>query len=97
MAWTRRRFLSSVAAGAAGMSLGARLQAAEQAAERFGEFPLAGVVQQFKADQARAEHRYWSEGRSSYLVTIDRVVRFFAAHQHARGAIIDPYEKTEKQ
>ena len=97
MDWTRRRFLSSVAAGAAGMSLGARLRAAEQAAERFGEFPLAGLVLQFRADQARPGHEGWSAGRSNYLGTIDRVVRFFAAHQDARGAIIDPYERAEKQ
>ena len=97
MPWTRRRFVTRVAAGAAGLSLRARLRADDAVQERLGEFPLAGVVRQFRADQARGEHRYWSEGRSNCLGTIDRVVRFFAAHQDARGAIIDPYEKAEKQ
>ena len=95
--WTRRRFVTYVAAGAAGLSLRARLRADDAVQERLGEFPLAGVVRQFRADQARGEHPYSSEGRSNYLGTIDRVVRFFAAHQDARGAIIDPYEKAEKQ
>ena len=97
MDWTRRRFVASVAAGAAGLSVGPRLRAADAVQERLGEFPLAGVVRQFRADQARARHEHWSEGRSTYLGTIDRIARHFALHQDARGAIIDPYEGAEKQ
>ena len=97
MEWTRRRFVSSVAAGAAGMGLGARLRAADTVQEKFGAFPLAAQVRQFRDDQARPGHLGWSAGRSNYLDTIDRIARHFAAHQDARGAIIDPYEKAEKQ
>jgi hypothetical protein len=97
MSWTRRRFLTSVAAGTAGLSVGTRLHAADAVQERFGEFPLAGLVRQFRDDQARAKHRAWSAGRSNYLSTIDRIARHFAPHQDARGAIIDPYERAEKQ
>jgi len=53
MNWTRRRFVANVAAGAAGLGLGARLRATEAVQDRFGEFPLAAIVQQFRADQAR--------------------------------------------
>jgi hypothetical protein len=95
--WTRRRFVSSVVAGAAGLSLGPRTRAADQVSERFGEFPLASLVRQFREDQARGRYEYWSAGRVNYLDTIDRVARFFAAHQDARGAVIDPYEHAEKQ
>ncbi len=97
MSWTRRRFVSSVAAGAAGLGLCPRTRAADQVSERFGEFPLAGLVQRFRDDQARGRHEHWSAGRGSYLGTVDGIARFFAAHQDARGAIIDPYERAEKQ
>jgi hypothetical protein len=89
--------MTDVAAGAAGLSLGPRLRAADDVRERFGEFPLAGLVRQFRDNQARATHRAWSAGRSNYLGTIDRIARGFAPHQDARGAIIDPYERAEKQ
>ena len=97
MGWTRRRFLSGVAAGAAGLSLGARLRAADGVQERFGEFPLAGLVRQFREDQARVVLRIESPGRLGYLDTIDGIARFFAGHQDARGAIVDPYERAERQ
>jgi hypothetical protein len=99
MTWTRRRFVTSAAAGAAGLSLGPRAWAADSVEERLGEFPLAGVVEQFRADQARAAGSVRSTGmaRDAYLDVISGIVRFFAAHQDARGAIIDPYEHAEKQ
>jgi hypothetical protein len=97
MSWTRRRFVTSVAAGTAGLSLGARLRAADAVQDRFGEFPLAGLVRQFREDQARAVFRIESLGRLGYLDSIDGIARFFAGHQDARGAIIDPYERAEKQ
>jgi len=100
MNWTRRRFVTSVAAGAAGLSLGARLRAADTVQERLGEFPLAGLVQQFRADQAR-QGQSGAAGlgstRGGYLTIAAGIVRFFAAWQDARGAIIDPYERVEKQ
>jgi hypothetical protein len=97
MSWTRRRFVTSVAAGTAGLSLGARLRAADEVQERLGEFPLAGLVRQFREDQARSDLRIRSDGRLNYLETIDGIVRVFARHQDPRGAIIDPYEQAEKQ
>jgi len=100
MDWTRRRFVTSMAAGAAGLSAGARLRAADAVQERFGEFPLAGLVQQFRADQAR-RGQFGAVGRGAprdgYLTIAAGIVRFFAGHQDARGAIIDPYEHVEKQ
>jgi hypothetical protein len=97
MTWTRRRFMDSVAAGTAGLSLGARLRAADEVQERLGEFPLAVLVRQFREDQARSDLRTRSDGRLNYLETIDGIVRVFARHQDPRGAIIDPYEQAEKQ
>ena len=99
MNWTRRRFMTSAAAGTAGMSLGARLRAAEAAEDRFGAFPLAGLVKQFRDDQARHGTHVRPAGvtRDQYLRLIAGIVGFFAPHQDAAGAIIDPYEHAEKQ
>jgi hypothetical protein len=97
MDWTRRRFVTRVAACTAGLGLRARLRAADAVQARFGEFPLAGLVRQFRDDQARPGRQAWSAGRSNYLGTIDRIAQHFAPHQDARGAIIDPYERAEKQ
>ena len=97
MDWTRRRFVRNAAAATAGLGLGATLRAADAVQDRLGEFPLAALVRQFRDDQARPGHQAWSAGRSNYLATIDRIARHFAPHQDGRGAIIDPYEKAEKQ
>ena len=97
MSWTRRRFVTSMAAGAAGVSVGARLRAADAVQERFGEFPLASLVRRFREDQARAAQTNPSAGRARYLDAIDGTARFFALHQDAGGAIIDPFEHAEKQ
>ena len=99
MTWTRRRFVTRAAAGAAGLSLGPRVWAADLVEARVGEFPLAGLVTPFRGDQARAADSVPSTGmtRDAYLDVIGGIVRFFAAHQDARGAIIDPYERAEKQ
>jgi hypothetical protein len=86
-----------VAAGTAGLSLGARLRAADEIQDRFGEFPLAAAVRQFRDDQLRDRFEPVSAGRLNYLSTVDRVVGSFAADQDARGAIIDRYERAEKQ
>ncbi|HSP91212.1 MAG TPA: twin-arginine translocation signal domain-containing protein, partial [Vicinamibacterales bacterium] len=81
MDWTRRQFLASAAAGAAGLSVGARLRAADQVQEQFGEFPLAGLVQQFRVDQAR-RGQFGAVGRGAprdgYLSIAAGIVRFFA-------------------
>jgi hypothetical protein len=99
MIWTRRRFMTRVASGAAAMGLGARLRAGGVVDDRFGEFPLAGVVKQFREDQKRRGTRFDPSGvtRDEYLRLIAGIVEFFARHQDARGAIVDPYERAEKQ
>ena len=91
--------MTSAAAGTAGMSLGARLRAAEAAEDRLGAFPLAGLVKQFRDDQARRGTHVRTAGvtRDEYLRLIAGIVGFFAGHQDARGAIVDPYERAEKQ
>ena len=99
MTWTRRRFVTRAAAGAAGLSLGPRVRAAGEAEDRFGRFPLAGLVKPFRDDQERAAGSMRSTGmtRGAYLDVISGIVGFFASHQDAAGAIIDPYEQAEKQ
>ena len=99
MDWTRRRFVTCVSAGAAGLGLGPRLHALDEAQERFGEFPLTGLVRRFREDQALVAGGARSTGmkRDAYLDVISGSIRFFASHQNAAGAIIDPYERTEKQ
>ena len=91
--------MTEAACGAAAMGLGARLRAADAVQERLGEFPLAGVVTQFREDQARRGTRFSPTGvtRDGYLRLIAGIVGFFAGHQDARGAIVDPYERAEKQ
>ena len=99
MTWTRRQFVTRAAAGAAGLGFGPRVRAADPVMDRFGEFPLAGLVKQFREDQARRGTLVRSTGvrRDEYLRLVAGIVGFFAGHQDARGAIIDPYEKAEKQ
>jgi hypothetical protein len=99
MTWSRRQFFSALAAGAAAAGFGARARAVDRGEDRFGAFPLAGIVDQFRRDQSR-RNSGWAPsglGRGEYLRLIDGVVRFFAAHQDAQGAIVDPYERAEKQ
>jgi hypothetical protein len=93
MDWTRRRFVTSVASGTAGLSLGARSRASDAVQDRFGEFPLAGLVRQFRQDQARRGGVPSPTGlaRDEYLRVTGGIIRFFAAHQDARGVIMDPY------
>jgi len=99
MTWTRRRFMTSVAAGAAAMGFGASGRPERLVQEQFGEFPLAGLVPQFREDQAGRAGRLAPTDltRDAYLGLIGGIVRFFARHQDAGGAIIDPYEHAEKQ
>ncbi len=64
-----------------------------------GEYPLRFAVARFLEQQRNAAASFRSSGldRREYLRLADGIVRFFAAHQDARGAIIDPYEKRERQ
>lgn len=64
-----------------------------------GAFPLATVVARFREDQASHVAGWTPTGlnRHEYLRLMEGIVRFFAACQDARGAIIDPYEHEERQ
>jgi hypothetical protein len=108
MSWTRRRFLSTLAS--AGPAAAAPLLAFERpsheerpwidaAQARFGDFPLAASVERFRRDQrgSRSRWRPPAFGPSGYVTLIDGIVRNFAGFQDARGAIIDPIERAERQ
>jgi hypothetical protein len=87
--WTRREFLAAV-----GPALVAR--SSWNAVEPFPSTPLvAPFLRALGANAAPAAPTGLS--RDGYLQLIDGIVRFFAAHQDARGAIIDPYERRERQ
>ena len=64
-----------------------------------GEYPLRFAVARFREQQRNATASFRSSGldRREYLRLTDGIVRFFATYQDARGAIIDPYEKKERQ
>ena len=108
MIWTRRQFLGTVsipAWAACGWSRGRGVNlvnatvALDAASARYGAFPLADAVARFEQDHARRPAG-WSPagfGRARYLDVMQGIVRFFAACQDARGAIIDPYEQKERQ
>jgi hypothetical protein len=100
--WSRREFIETTAAGIAGLGLSGRFgaeDAADAALARFGAFPLAGLVARFRVDQRKPVQGWAPSGlnRDEYLRLIRGIVRFFAPMQDARGAIIDPYEKKERQ
>ena len=97
--WSRREFIGTAAAGVAGLGLGGRFGVEDAAVGRFGEFPMAGLVARFRDDQRKPVRGWAPSGlnRDEYLRLIRGIVRFFAPLQDARGAIIDPYEKKERQ
>jgi len=97
--WSRREFIGTTAAGVAGLGVGGRFGVEDAALARFGEFPLAGLVARFREDQRKPVQGWAPSGlnRDEYLRLIRGIVRFFAPLQDARGAIIDPYEKKERQ
>jgi hypothetical protein len=99
MTWTRRRFLSSVATGATALGRRTRAWSGDAAQHRFGDFPLTGAIARFRDDQARRAGAWTptGPGRGEYLRLMQGIVRFFAACQDARGAIVDPYEQKERQ
>ncbi len=106
--WSRRRFLSRVAAAAVpGAALAGRTwsgqieqhRSIDAALDRFGAYPLAGEVERFRrTPPPRPPGRQTTHGGvEEYLRIIEGVVRHFARFQDARGAIIDPYEHAERQ
>jgi hypothetical protein len=99
---SRRTFLREAGGLIAGTSLSpgwARAGATAAPASSLEAFPLAGLVESFRRDQLRPPLG-WRETRAQrddYLKVVAGIVRFFAAQQDARGAIVDPYERKEKQ
>ncbi len=66
---------------------------------RLGDYPLAAHVARFREQQRNPARAFRRTGldRREYLRLTDGIVRFFATYQNERGAIIDPYEKRERQ
>jgi hypothetical protein len=74
-----------------------RMQVAEAGpADTFRAFPLSPQVTQFLRD-ARAPSRATGISARDYLAVAGGIVRFFQTSQDANGAIIDPFEKRERQ
>jgi len=98
MTWTRRDFLSSLAASAT-VGIGPLLPSEDDASRRLGEFPLAPHVTRFRADQPLQGTGLKPTGltREEYLRLIQGIGGFFAQFQDERGAILDPYDKKERQ
>ena len=110
MRQSRREFLTALATGAivvpaaldppnsrASARSGERVN--EQVAQALGEYPLRAQVARFRERQTAAVKSFRASGlnRREYLRPADGIVRFFATSQDQRGAIIDPYEKKERQ
>jgi hypothetical protein len=89
MDWTRREFLAGVSGSLVGVP---RLSPIEP----FPATPLVGpFIDALVAGRAPAAPTGVS--RDGYLRLMDGIVRFFSAHQDGRGAVIDPYERRERQ
>jgi hypothetical protein len=90
MQWTRRQFLGTM--GAAAVAPRASTDAREP-------FPPARLVSDFLAGLTHSTARPRATGltRDEYVRLMDGITTFFAAFQDERGAIIDPYEKRERQ
>jgi hypothetical protein len=89
MGWTRREFLGTLGVAAL----------APRAADIREPFPPAALVSDFLAGLRRSTARPHATGlsRDEYVRLIDGIATFFARFQDERGAIIDPYEKRERQ
>ena len=102
MHWTRRRFLGTITAAAVAGASRARGQSGppgERGASGREPFPPSALVAEFlAADGARAcpLARLASRATSTSRL-VDGVTCFFRGCQDRRGAIIDPYEKKERQ
>jgi hypothetical protein len=63
-----------------------------------GSYPLEGRVKKFLRNQGKfTGFAQTGLAKQDYLKAVDGVVRFFSEHQDENGAIIDPYEKKERQ
>jgi hypothetical protein len=90
MQWTRRQFLGTIGAAAV---------APRAPADGREPFPPARLVSDFLAGLTHSPARPRATGlsRDEYVRLIDGITTFFATFQDERGAIIDPYEKRERQ
>lgn len=104
MTYSRRNFLSCIVAGTVLLPrfvLSApNLRAGEIDGKlaQIGDFPLASAVARFRERQKLEKNFVPTKlDKREYLRLADGIVRYFAAYQDARGAIIDPFEKRERQ
>ena len=108
MTYSRRNFLTGIVAGtifapnisgATHLSVSKIIQEIEQTIEQIGEYPLASAVARFRENQKFAKSTFQPTKliKREYLRLTDGIIRFFAQYQDERGAIIDPYEKRERQ
>jgi hypothetical protein len=97
--WTRRELLTTLGGGVAASAWTARLAARDFLQGGSVPFPLDASVAGFRRaiPGARRGFAPTGLGRDAYLRLIDGIVRFFASAQDPRGAIIDPYERKERQ
>jgi hypothetical protein len=101
MTTSRRAFIAGVAglglAGLNGRAAAVRLPA--RPGPEAEAFPHASLAAEFSARERAHATPVTATGldRRDYLRVIDGIARLFAGHQDARGAIIDPFEKKERQ
>ena len=88
-----------MAASAAAVGIGPLVPFEDAASRQLGEFPLAPIVTRFRADQRRQDAGLKPTGlrREEYLRLIQGIGGFFTPFQDERGAILDPYDKKERQ
>ncbi len=104
MRYSRRNFLSCIVAGTVLPSFSSsalKLRAGEidEKIVQIGDFPLASAVAQFRNRQKLFERNFVRTklNKREYLRLADGIVRYFVSYQDTRGAIIDPFEKRERQ
>lgn len=99
---SRRDFLLTATAGtilAPVLTAAQNLSANEKLLAQTPEYPLAKAVETFRQRQKTIPSffRPTRLDKREYLRLIEGIVKYFAAFQDSRGAIIDPYEKRERQ
>ncbi len=96
---SRRGFLKAILPGSLAIGLYDPLTPASWDNAASPPFPLAEKLRLFLDNQkeARTSFKESRIRKGDYLRIAEGIVKFFAAHQDARGAIIDPYEGKERQ
>lgn len=97
----RRDFLAGLAAGIFIAPQISRASISENIRlEELGEYPLAKTVERFRAQQKLLQSKSFSPtnlDKKEYLRLVNGIVTHFVQFQDERGAIIDPFEKKERQ